>query len=56
MILSCGVSGAFLLNVVFHPIYLLILVPLLFAGYVSYRDFYRSVISKEEAYNLAKIE
>lgn len=49
MILSCGVSGAFLLRFQLNPLYFSVLIPLLFASCVSCRGFYDFVLSMERA-------
>jgi hypothetical protein len=56
MILSCAVSGAFLLCLQFSLLYFSVLIPLFFASFVSCRGFYQFMSTMEEASCPAKTE
>jgi hypothetical protein len=56
MILSCAVSGAFLLRLQLSPLYFSVLIPLLFASFVSCHGFYQFMSAMEEASCPAKTE
>ena len=55
MILSCGVLGAYLLRLQLTLQYFAVIIPLIFASYVSCRGFYRFILSMEVATSQARI-